>query len=107
MVKIIIENLAQKEVPADEPGRTVVQHILDHRVDWLHACGNKGKCTTCKMEVLEGLENMNPETRAESGYRQQGLLKTNERLACQVKITGTIVIRVPKEAKLHHLTYTD
>lgn len=106
MVKIVIENLAQKEVQAYDFHTSVLKSIQSDRVDWMHACGGKGRCTTCKMIVLDGMKNLSPESKAELKYRQTGQLALNERLACQAKATGNCLIRVPDEYKLPHLVYT-
>ncbi len=107
MVKIIIENLAQKAVPVTDPTKSILHHIHAAGVDWMHACGTKGRCTTCKMIVLEGAENLTPLSEAELRYRKAGLLPDLQRLACQTKTSGAIIISVPEQGKLAHLTYTD
>ncbi len=47
------------------------------------ACGGIGLCTTCRVIVLEGAENLSRLTREEKDFRARNLLKENERLACQ------------------------
>lgn len=106
MVKIIIENLGQKELRVSDLNKTALQHFHANFVDWLQACGGKGRCTTCKMIVVQGVENLPEMTRAEKKYQGEGMLKDNERLACQAKIRENVRIRVPEECKLPHLTYT-
>ena len=106
MVKIIIENLAQKEVEVTGPNKTVLQHFQINFIDWMHACGGKGCCTTCKMIVVEGLDHLGRLTEAEKGYHRLGLLKANERLACQTRISGNLSVRVPEESKLPHIRYS-
>jgi 2Fe-2S ferredoxin len=105
MVKIIIENLGQKVVEATEPNKSVLQQFQAHFIDYLHECGGKGRCTTCKMRVTKGMENLTPLSGAEKKYRGEGLLMIDERLACQVGATGDIIIEVPKESQLPHLNY--
>lgn len=107
MVKIIIENLGQKEVVASGSNNTALQVLQSNYIDWMHACGGKGRCTTCKMIIVEGGDHLGDLTGAEKDYRQQGLLKDNERLACQVRVSGDLKVRVPDESKLPHLRYTD
>lgn len=107
MVKIIIENLGQKEVVVSDPNKTALQQFQANYIDWLQACGGKGRCTSCKMIVTEGAEQLGELTIPEQGYRNQRLLKPNERLACQVKVTGNISVRVPDETKLAHVKYSD
>ena len=106
MVKIIIENLGQKELTVSDLSKSALRHFHTHFVDWMYACGGKGRCTTCKMIVLKGAENLTSQTPAEKKYRDEGLLAENERLACQVRITGDVCVRVPDDCKLPHLTYT-
>jgi 2Fe-2S ferredoxin len=106
MVNIIIENLGQKEVPVSDFNRSALQHIQSARVDWLQACGGKGRCTSCKMAVLKGTENLSEMTPAETQYRRQGFLKIDERLACQVKVSGSVLVRVPDDTKLPHVSYS-
>jgi len=107
MVKIVIENLGRKELEVDNESKTILMHLQDHFVDWMHACGAKGRCTTCKMEVVGGIENLNNPTDAEIRYRNAGELMPGERLTCQAKLSGDIIIRVPKSGRLPHLSYTD
>jgi ferredoxin, 2Fe-2S len=107
MVKIVIENLGKKEVDVNDFSRPVLHHLHGHRVDWMHGCGGKGRCTTCKMIVLEGMENITPLTSAEEHYRSAGALGLSERLACQAIIFGSVLIRVPEEYKLPHVQYTN
>ena len=106
MVKIIIENLAQKEVLASEANKTALYQLQTNYIDWMHECGGKGRCTSCKMIVLKGMENLSSLTPAEKKYGQEGLLKSDERLACQVRVLGDITVRVPDESKLGHMKYT-
>jgi len=106
MVKIVIENLGKKEVPVDDVSMPVLGQIHSHFIDWMHACGGKGRCTSCKMIVISGMENISPLSPAEKKYRHLGALNMSERLTCQTRISGDIVIRVPEEYKLPHVQYS-
>ncbi len=107
MVKIVIENLDKKELVVNNPSKTVLNHLQDHFLDWMHSCGAKGRCTTCKMVVLNGVENLSEYSEAEIKYKNKGELSENERLACQAKTSGDIIIRVPNSGKLPHMNYSD
>ncbi|MBX2943532.1 MAG: (2Fe-2S)-binding protein [Cyclobacteriaceae bacterium] len=107
MVKIVIENLDRKELVINNYSKTVLNHLQDHFLDWMHACGAKGRCTTCKMIVVSGVENLSELTAAEIKYKSRGELRENERLTCQTKTSGDIVIRVPNSGKLPHMKYSD
>jgi len=106
MVKITIENLGQKEIRGQDEEIPALKLIHGEGIDWMHACGGKGRCTTCKMIIVQGGENLTPPTAAELKYRQMGALALNERLACQARLSGDLIIRVAEEYKLPHLHYT-
>jgi ferredoxin, 2Fe-2S len=107
MALIIIENLFNKTISANDHSRTVLQHFHDNGIDWMHSCGGKGRCTTCKLIITEGRANFQTLTPAEERYSVQGALESGERLACQAKITGDVSVRVPKEYQLPHIEYSD
>jgi len=107
MVKIVIENLAQKEVLSHRPGISVLKLLQSNYIDWMHACGGKGRCTTCKMIVMEGQDQLSPLSGAELAYQRKGELAENERLACQTSALGNCKVRVPVEYRLPHITYSD
>ena len=107
MALLTIENLpgASIEVP---PDTTLLAALQAAGHDWMHACGAKGRCTTCRLEVRTGLENFSALTEAELRYRAAGRLAPTERLACQARLpAGEVTGRVPNATKLPHLRYTD
>ena len=71
------------------------------------SCGGKGRCTTCKAIIVSGEENLSERTVVEEKYAQFGKLNEDERLTCQVEVSGDIRIRVPKEYQLPHLKYSE
>jgi ferredoxin, 2Fe-2S len=104
MARIVIQNLG-KWVEVKDFSKSILRLVHEAHIDWMHACGGKGKCTTCKAVIIQGTENLAPLTRAEMRYQAEGLLADNERLACQAKISGTILIEIPEAGQLPHLTY--
>lgn len=105
MAKILIENL-EKAIDVTDKTRPLLFLLQDEFIDWMHACGGKGRCTTCKAIIIEGMDNLSATTRAEDRYAEKGALRSNERLACQVRVLGDIRISVPDECKLPHLKYS-
>ena len=73
-------------------GMTVLEASIQHGITHIHACGGKARCTTCRVNVLEGHENCPPMSAAERevlglrGYEQP------VRLACQLRPTGPIKV---------------
>lgn len=108
MLKIIIENIHQREIISHEQGRKVIELIHENYIDWMHACGKKGRCTTCKMIVCSGMENLEPVNEREQFFKEKGRLKDNERLSCQAIFNeGEIRIRVAEENKFPHIDYSE
>jgi 2Fe-2S ferredoxin len=107
MPRIVIQNLGNLTIDTEHVDRKVIEIIHENGTDWMHACGKKGRCTTCKMIVLEGIEHLSEETERELFYRSQNRLKTNERLTCQAQLSrGILIIRVAEINKFPHISYT-
>lgn len=104
MVRIVIQNLG-KSLEVTDLSKTILRHVHENHIDWMHACGGKGRCTTCKAIILDGEGNFAPLTNAELRYKKQGLLNDHERLACQAKILGDVIVYVPEEGQLPHMIY--
>ena len=103
----MIENLFKRILDVRDETKTLLTHLQDNGIDWMHACGGKGRCTTCKFIVKEGIDHFQPPTSAEERYFREGALGTAERLACQAKVTGNVTIIAPAEYHLPHMTYSD
>jgi ferredoxin, 2Fe-2S len=106
MAQIIIQNLSEKIIKVTGQSQTLLKVIQQEGIDWMHACGAKGRCTTCKFIVLEGGNNLSLPSENENRYRGLGALAESERLACQVNINGDVRIAVPEECKLPHVKYS-
>jgi 2Fe-2S ferredoxin len=67
---------------------------------WPTTCGGEGRCTTCACEVLEGAGSLSLAGRSEQrtlvAERGEPVLRSNIRLACQARITGTAPVTVRK-----------
>jgi len=104
MPKIVIANLQSKTIQSDEKRESLL-NILLKETDWMHACGGKGKCTTCKCIVLEGMDHLSSHTPSEKQYLKLNKLQEEERLVCQVVLKGDVTIKVPTATQLPHLSY--
>ena len=106
MPKIFIQNM-EKTVVVSKTARPLLFLLQEEFIDWMHACGGKGRCTTCKAIILKGEENLIPKSQAEIRYESQNQLASNERLCCQTKlISGDLEVMVPEESKLPHVSYS-
>lgn len=88
MPKLTVEGVGDFEVAAGK--RLVLALTDDAGIDQLHACGGKSKCTTCRVEILEG--DAGEMTSAESETLNAREL-TGVRLSCQVLCQNDLVVR--------------
>ena len=82
--------LVETEAPA---GKKLVLVIEDAGIDILHRCGGNARCTTCRVEVLEG----NPgemEALERNRLAVEAELAPNVRLSCQIHVEQDLKVRV-------------
>lgn len=91
-VTITINN--DTTVEADS-GKALLSTMADNNVFLPSACGGKGSCGQCRVQVLEGGGNILP-TEAVHFTRKQ--IKDHWRLACQVKVKEDMKLSVPASA---------
>jgi len=64
-------------------------------VELMHSCGGIGACTSCRVQILSGQEQLSPIGRAErEQLKESGILETH-RLACQTMVYGDVVLERP------------
>lgn len=89
MPKLTVEGVGEFEVEAGK--RLVLALTEDAKVDQLHACGGNARCTTCRVEMIDGEpENM---TQAEKDCLTAREV-TGVRLSCQMKCDSDMAVRV-------------
>ncbi len=76
-------------------GKSLLSTMADNNVFLSSACGGKGSCGQCRIQVEEGGGEILP-TEAVHFTRKE--IKNNWRLACQVKVKGDMAIEVPAAA---------
>ena len=88
MPKLTVEGVGQFEVPQGK--RLVLALEQDARIDQLHACGGNARCTTCRVEFIDG--EPDPMTGAEHDVlAARGL--SGVRLSCQILCTQDMTVR--------------
>ena len=86
-----IEFVGERIISVDKD-QTVLDASLRAGIPHFHACGGKGKCTTCRIMVLEGEENLSPPNKKESKLRESIRMTSTIRLACQTKVLREPVV---------------
>jgi len=75
-------------------GQTLLSALYANEIFIPSACGGKGTCGHCKITVTSGSGPVLP---TETPYLSRKELRSNVRLACQVKIREDIYVRIPEE----------
>lgn len=78
-----------------ESGKSLLATLGENGVHLSSACGGKGSCGQCKLQVVSGGGDMLP-TEAVHFSRKQ--IKDHWRLGCQVKVKGDMEIKVSESA---------
>jgi len=88
MPKLTVEDVGTVEVPHGK--RLVLALEQDAKVDVLHACGGNARCTTCRVEFVEG------EPTAFTAAERERLAAralTGVRLSCQILCERDMTVR--------------
>ena len=74
---------------------TILEAALKANINYVHVCGGNARCSTCRVDIVKGLNNCLPRNKKERLLSEQLGFPQNIRLACQTKIKGNITIRRP------------
>ncbi len=83
-----------------EKGASVLEAALQHHVPIYHTCGGNCSCSTCRIFVIQGAENLSPIDTGEAQILDSFDLKSPHRLGCQALLMGGHVeVEIPKRDK--------
>lgn len=89
-IKYQLEFAGEKLITVD-PAETVLENSLKAGIPHYHECGGYGKCSTCRIRILNGYTHLSPPTQVEAELLIKEKFPECVRLACQTKLTGTPV----------------
>lgn len=91
MPKLTVENVGVYDV---EPGKRLVKALVDDAgTDQLHACGGASRCTTCRVQFIDG----EPETMTQAEkdtLAARGITDPGVRLSCQIQCDHDMTVRI-------------
>lgn len=76
-------------------GESILEAALRSDIPHAHACAGKGRCSTCRVVVVDGVDNCAARTDAEAVLASRLHFADNTRLACQTQVTGDVTVRRP------------
>lgn len=91
MPNLTIQDVGTFEVPA---GKRLIQALVDEAgTDQLHACGGKSRCTTCRVQFVEGEPDKMTEAEAET-LKVREITGDGVRLSCQINCDHDMTIEL-------------
>lgn len=85
---------APDQIAIDVQGRqTILNAALAAGIPHTHVCGGSARCSTCRVIVLDGLENIEPPNEKERVLGARLRLPPEVRIACQATVRGSVRVR--------------
>lgn len=87
-------------VSGDVPEKMTILESAEHLgVDLAHECGGFATCSSCRVVVEQGAENL-----SEIEFDEENMLEVAEllppfRLSCQAKVLGDVTVRIEDDGK--------
>ncbi len=78
----------RRAIEAD-PDETLLKAAERHDIPLTRICGGRGRCSTCRVMIREGLDHCSPRTIAETAIAEKMAFPPEIRLSCQTHIRGS------------------
>ena len=82
-----------KEVNCNAEYCSILDTSIENKIPHLHECGGNGKCTTCRVRVLDGTQNLSSKTHLEVMLSKSRRWDPSIRLACQAYVKGDVKVQ--------------
>lgn len=80
------------QMTIEDPEMTLLAAAIKNRLPHMQECGGNGKCTTCRIRILDGLDHVSAPSRLEKRLAKTRGWEPSVRLACQTRITGPVKV---------------
>ena len=75
-----------------EMGAALMKALLDAGLPVASSCHGDGICGRCKIQIVQGMENLSAQNALEEILRSRLRLAKDFRVSCQTQVLGDIVI---------------
>jgi adenylate cyclase len=89
----VIQYLPDQVEVEVENESTILRASLRNNIPHTHVCGGNARCSTCRIMVMDGLQNCLPRNEKETILADRLAFSEEIRLACQTKIVGDVLVR--------------
>lgn len=80
-------------------GRKLVLCIEDNGIDIMHRCGGNARCTTCRVQIIEG-DAGNMTEAEEAILSTKSDLPPNTRLSCQIRPHSDLHVKIINQSSV-------
>ena len=91
--KVMVRYTGHGEV-AMSRGLTLLEASRSHSIPHPSMCGGRGRCSTCRVLVLKGLDTLDPPNVAEKAMLKRISAPPRVRLACQIRPTRDLAVQI-------------
>ncbi len=88
-----IFSISDEKVIENTNEQTILESSLQAGIPHVHLCGGYARCSTCRVLIVEGIENCSKRDQAEQALADRLQFGPEIRLACQTRLTGDITMR--------------
>ena len=74
------------------PGTTVLDAAIAAGLPIARSCGADGVCSKCAVRIIDGADNLSPESPDEARTKQRNRVDAELRLACRAEIRGDVTV---------------
>ncbi len=92
----VMNHLNEKRMITVDPGETILSASLKAEIDHTHVGGGNALCSSCRVVIEEGVENVIPRNDKETAVAEKLGFTPELRLACQTTLLGDISISKPE-----------
>ncbi|MFO1049641.1 MAG: adenylate/guanylate cyclase domain-containing protein [Geminicoccaceae bacterium] len=83
---------AGRDLEVGGPGQTILDISIAGKIPHWRECGGRGKCSTCRVRVLDGAANLSPANAIERRLATARKWDPTIRLACQAQVLGDVTL---------------
>jgi adenylate cyclase len=82
----------EKEIEVDR-GKNILRASIESGIPHTQVCGGHGRCSTCRVMIVEGLEHCSERSEKERVLAEKLCFDPSIRLACQTDVYGDVKLR--------------
>ncbi|MBO9665436.1 MAG: (2Fe-2S)-binding protein [Bdellovibrio sp.] len=75
-----------------ETGANLMEALLNGGLPVASSCSGDGVCAKCRVQIVEGSENLSSENETEAFLRESKGVPQGTRISCQVQVLGDVTV---------------